>query len=78
MGRSSLGGCVSPRYKKDIISLLNVPGVELYLFNLVVIATTGRILPRLMPEGTPGLILEMPPYRVPTLKNVLSKSWLRV
>ena len=50
----------------------------LYLFNLVVIAVTGRILSRLMPEDTPGLILEMPPYRVPTLKNVLSKSWFRV
>jgi ferrous iron transport protein B len=50
----------------------------LYLFNLVVIAVTGRILSKLMPEDTPGLILEMPPYRVPTLKNVLSKSWFRV
>src|SRR5215212_1040397 len=50
----------------------------LYLFNLTVIALTGRILSKLMPEDTPGLILEMPPYRVPTLKNVLSKSWFRV
>ncbi|HKG54537.1 MAG TPA: ferrous iron transporter B [Anaerolineales bacterium] len=50
----------------------------LYLFNLIVIALTGRILSKLMPEDTPGLILEMPPYRVPTLKNVLSKSWFRV
>jgi len=50
----------------------------LYLFNLIVIAVTGRVLSKLMPEDTPGLILEMPPYRVPTLKNVLSKSWFRV
>jgi small GTP-binding protein len=50
----------------------------LYLLNLIVIAVTGRILSMLMPEDTPGLILEMPPYRVPTVKNVLSKSWFRV
>jgi len=50
----------------------------LYLFNLLVIALTGRIMSRMMPEDTPGLILEMPPYRVPTLRNVLGKSWFRM
>jgi ferrous iron transport protein B len=50
----------------------------LYLFNLLVIAVTGRILSQMMPEDTPGLILEIPPYRVPTLKNVASKAWFRV
>lgn len=55
-----------------------IPAFALYLFNLLVIAVTGRILSRLMPEDTPGLILEMPSYRVPTLKNVLSKAWFRV
>jgi ferrous iron transport protein B len=55
-----------------------VAAFALYLFNLLVIAVTGRILSKLMPEDTPGLILEMPPYRVPTLKNVTSKAWFRV
>lgn len=50
----------------------------LYLFNLLVIAITGRVLSKLMPEDTPGLILEMPSYRVPTIKNVLGKTWFRV
>ncbi|MBI5935650.1 MAG: ferrous iron transport protein B [Chloroflexi bacterium] len=50
----------------------------LYLFNLLIIALTGRILSKMMPEDTPGLILEMPPYRIPTLKNVTSKAWFRV
>lgn len=50
----------------------------LYLFNLLVIALTGRILSHLMPEDTPGLILEMPTYRIPTLKNVTGKAWFRV
>ncbi len=55
-----------------------VAAFVLYLFNLVVIALVGRVLSKLMPEDTPGLILEMPTYRVPTLKNVTSKVWFRV
>jgi len=50
----------------------------LYMFNLFVIALTGRILSNMMPEDTPGLIMEVPPYRVPTLKNVTSKAWFRM
>ena len=50
----------------------------LYLFNLLVIAITGRILSGLMPEDTPGLILEMPSYRIPTLRNVFGKAWFRI
>jgi ferrous iron transport protein B len=50
----------------------------MYLFNLLVIAVTGRVLNSLMPEDSPGLILEMPTYRIPTLKNVTGKAWFRV
>ena len=50
----------------------------LYVFNLFVIALTGRILTHLLPEDAPGLILEMPPYRVPTLKAVFNKAWFRI
>jgi len=50
----------------------------LFLFNLFIIALTGKILSQMMPEDTPGLIMEMPTYRVPTLKNVIGKSWFRV
>jgi ferrous iron transport protein B len=51
--------------------------MALYLFNLLVIALTGRVLSNLMPEDTPGLILEMPPYRAPTLRAVANKAWFR-
>jgi len=50
----------------------------IYLFNMFVIALTGRVLTRLLPEDTPGLILEMPTYRIPTFKNVVNKTWFRV
>lgn len=50
----------------------------LYLFNLLIIALTGRILSNMLPEDTPGLIMEVPPYRVPTAKNVINKAWFRM
>jgi ferrous iron transport protein B len=49
----------------------------IYLFNLFVIAITGRIISALLPEDTPGMILEMPVYRVPTLRTVVHKAWFR-
>ena len=56
------------------------PGVAagIYLLNLFVVAATGAVLTKLMPEVTPGLILEMPVYRVPTLKTVIAKGYYRV
>ncbi len=55
------------------------PGIALaiYLFNLIVIAITGRILSIMIPEVTPGLILEIPVYRFPTLNSVMKKTWYR-
>lgn len=55
-----------------------VAAFALYLFNLLVIAVTGRILSNMMPEDAPGLIMEVPPYRVPTLRNITSKAWFRM
>jgi len=50
----------------------------IYLFNLLVIALTGRLLSQMLPEVAPGLILEVPVYRLPTLKSVAHKSWFRI
>jgi len=50
----------------------------LYLFNIFVIAVVGRILTAMIPEDTPGLILEIPPYRIPTLRTVTQKAWFRI
>ncbi len=52
--------------------------LAIYFFNLVVIAITGRILSGLLPEKTPGLILEMPVYRIPTFRTVIHKTWFRL
>ncbi|MBW6465019.1 MAG: ferrous iron transport protein B [Brevefilum sp.] len=56
------------------------PGLALaiYLFDLFVIALTARVLNKLVPDESPGLILEMPVYRVPTIRTVFSKAWWRI
>ncbi|MBC8333160.1 MAG: ferrous iron transport protein B [Anaerolineae bacterium] len=52
--------------------------LAIYIFNLVVIALTGRLLSSRLPEGAPGLIIEVPVYRMPTWKTVAHKSWFRI
>ncbi|MFW6123524.1 MAG: ferrous iron transport protein B [Thermodesulfobacteriota bacterium] len=46
-----------------------------YFLNLLVIAVLGRISTWILPEVSPGLIMEIPEYRRPTWSNVLQKSW---
>jgi ferrous iron transport protein B len=51
---------------------------SLYFINLIVIAALGKALTKLFPQVTPGLILEIPPYRIPSVRVVFAKMWLRV
>jgi ferrous iron transport protein B len=50
----------------------------LYGLNIVVIAVAGKILSRFMPEVSPGMILEMPSYKLPQLSDVVRKVWFRL
>jgi len=50
----------------------------LYVINLFVIALSGKILTKLLPGVTPGLILEIPSYKMPSLRVVGAKMWLRI
>ncbi len=52
--------------------------VLIYALNIAVVAGSGKLLSTIMPEGSPGLILEVPPYRLPKCWVVLSKTWLRL
>jgi ferrous iron transport protein B len=52
--------------------------LAIYLFNLFVIALTARVLNMFIPDDSPGLILEMPVYRVPTVRTVSNKAWWRI
>ncbi|MEM3381292.1 MAG: ferrous iron transport protein B, partial [Candidatus Bathyarchaeia archaeon] len=51
--------------------------LTLYVFDLVLIFVLGRIAYRLLPGEPIGLIMEMPPYRVPSPSLVLKKTWVR-
>ena len=46
------------------------------IFLLVVLA--GLLLNKVMPGESAGLVMEMFPFRAPSLANVLKKTWLRV
>lgn len=52
--------------------------VGIYFYNILVIAITGRIISKFLPEDSPGLIIEMPVYRIPTFRTVTAKAWFRV
>jgi len=51
--------------------------LALYAFDLVLVFALGRIAFKALPGEPVGLIMEMPPYRRPSVKNVLMKTWSR-
>ncbi|MBI4167193.1 MAG: ferrous iron transport protein B [Acidobacteria bacterium] len=50
----------------------------IYVVNLVVVILAGNILARLWPEVSPGMLMEVPPYRCPSARVVLLKTWWRL
>ncbi len=50
----------------------------LYLINILVIAIAGKIMTIIFPRVTPGLILEIPSYKIPSVRVVGAKVWLRI
>jgi ferrous iron transport protein B len=49
-----------------------------YGLNLLVVAVSGWALSRLMPESSPGMLMEIPSFRRPRLKSLWSKTWIRL
>ncbi len=52
--------------------------ISLYIVNVLVIGLIGRILTRIDKKVVPGLVLEIPEYHLPVVKNVLIKTWIRI
>ena len=52
--------------------------IALYIVNILVIGIIGRILTKIDKKIVPGLVLEIPEYHMPVLKNVLIKTWIRI
>jgi ferrous iron transport protein B len=55
-----------------------LPALGFYVLNLLVVAAAGRLMLRFLPEASPGLILEIPPYRRPGARAILGKVWFRL
>lgn len=51
--------------------------LALYVFDLALVLVLGRIAFKVLPGEPVGLIMEMPSYKRPSLKVVLTKTWSR-
>ncbi len=49
----------------------------LFLLAPIVVSLIGKLLKRRYPETTPGMIQEIPPYALPTLRRLLTSTWDR-
>lgn len=52
--------------------------LALYGINLLVLGFLGWLSSKVSPEVTPGLILEVPRYRLPSIRLMASKTWFRL
>jgi len=51
--------------------------VALYIFDFLLIFLIGRLLNKILPGTSVGIIMEMPPYRTPSVKVVMKQAWVR-
>ncbi|MFQ6053140.1 MAG: ferrous iron transport protein B [Candidatus Bathyarchaeia archaeon] len=52
--------------------------IALYLIDFVIILALGRLAFKVVPGEPMGLIMEMPPYRRPTLRVTASRTWFKL
>lgn len=52
--------------------------LALYVINLLIIFILGRIAFKILPGEPTGLIMEMPHYRMPSIKVVVKQTWYRI
>jgi ferrous iron transport protein B len=50
----------------------------MYALNLLVVMLAGHVLARIWPEISPGMLMEVPAFRLPAPKVVLMKTWWRL
>ncbi|MBN2246480.1 MAG: ferrous iron transport protein B [Candidatus Aminicenantes bacterium] len=49
-----------------------------YVFNIFLIAVLGKIISFFLKSPSPGLILEIPSLKVPSLKNIMRKTYVQL
>ena len=50
----------------------------IYILNLLVVVLSGYVLALIWPEISPGMLMEVPAFRLPSLKVVVMKTWWRL
>jgi len=50
----------------------------IYVLNLLVVVLAGHVLALIWPEISPGMLMEVPAFRVPAPKVVMMKTWWRL
>jgi len=50
----------------------------IYVLNIIVVALAGHALASIWPEISPGMLMEVPAYRVPAPRVVALKTWWRL
>ncbi len=53
------------------------PAVAIYIIVLALVFLVGAGLNKVMPGSSTGLVMEMFPFRVPLISNILRKTWYR-
>ncbi len=53
------------------------PAAAIYVIVFILIVAVGMTLDRFLPNQSHGLVMEMFPFRVPSLKTVIKKTWHR-
>jgi len=51
--------------------------VSLLIFQFIIIFLVGWLLNRLAPGNSPGMVMEIPEYRIPDLRIVWRQAWYR-
>ncbi len=49
-----------------------------YIFNILLVAVLGRLITLFFKTPSPGLILEIPSLKIPSLKNMLKKTYFKL
>lgn len=52
--------------------------ILIYVLNIIVLGITGKIMSKVMGDVSPGMILEIPRYSIPSPRVLLSKTWFRM
>ncbi len=52
--------------------------LAIYILNIIIVAISGKVLSSIMPEVSPGIIMDVPRYQLPSLSAVSRKVWFRL